>query len=321
MVESYIAISPKLIVPATNAKFELYLKQEESYVLYTRVGELFSEEASLRLESQAIEKIYIPESQKQEFDYYIERHIVSIITNQSIPAKERAEIWNKSAVNLAQNLFEEQLPPALLKKRFNRFQKLLQGSMEFFKSKDALKELSTLIGKGFDIYYHGLSTSILSACVLMTYDEIDDDLLLGACGGAMMHDIGKMRLPPSLLKLDPERMGDDERRQWETHPALGVQICSTIPLPPEAIHCVLFHHERHDGEGFPTRTPGSGIPLYSKVVSLCERYDNLCRNQHYRLGMPPYEALKSIRQDAGFCDPEVFTRLIQVLSDAKITKR
>lgn len=321
MQDRLIPVSPKLILPSTNAKFELYLKQEDTYVLYTRVGEFFSKETSLRLESQAIAQVYIPASQEQEFNYYIERHIASILENTSLSIVERAEVWNKSATSLAQNLFEKQLPPALLKKRFDRFQKLLLGSIRFFKSKNALKELSSLISKGFDIYHHGLSTSVLSACLLMTYDEIDDDVLLGACGGAMLHDIGKMRLPSGLLKLDPSRMDDKERRTWETHPALGVQISASIPLTPEAIHCVLFHHEREDGEGFPTRTPGSGIPLYAKVVSLCERYDNLTRSQPYRHGMSPYEALKIIRQDAGFCEPNIFTRFVQLLSDAKITKK
>jgi len=321
MSERLISISPKLILPGSNAKFELYLQQEGKFVLYTRVGEYFSEETSLRLESQSIEQVFIPASQEQEFNYYIEKHIASILENSSIPIHERAEVWSKSASNLAKNLFEEQLPPALLKKRFERFQKLIQGSVMFFQRKDALKELSSLISKGFDIYHHGLSASVLTACVLMTYDDIDDNILLGASGGAMLHDIGKMRLPADLLKLDPDRMDDIERKEWETHPALGVQISATIPLTPEAIHCVLFHHEREDGEGFPTRTPGSGIPFYAKVVALCERYDNLTRSQPYRHGMPPYEALKAIRQDAGFYDREIFTRLVQILSDAKITKK
>ncbi|QJB57285.1 HD domain-containing phosphohydrolase [Pseudodesulfovibrio sp. zrk46] len=321
MTEKLLSVSPNLILPATNAKFEIYLKQEDNYVLYTRAGERFSDETVLRLQAQAIDQVFIPASQEAELTYYIERHIASILKNTSIPVAERADVWNKSASSLAQNLFEEQLPPALLKKRFERFQKLLQGSVQFFKTKDALKELSRLISKGFDIYHHGLSTSVLSACVLMTFDEIKEDQLPAVCGGAMLHDIGKMRLPAELLKLDPDRMGDDERRDWETHPALGVQISATIPLPPEAIHCVLFHHEREDGKGFPTRTPGSGIPTFAKVVALCERYDNLTRNQPYRHGMKPFEALKTIRQDAGFCDPEIFTRLVQVLSDANITKK
>lgn len=321
MSERLISISPKLILPATNAKFELYLKQDDNYVLYTRMGEFFSEETSLRLESQSIEQVFIPASQEKEFNYYIEKHIASILENTSIPVHERAEVWSKSATNLAKNLFEAHLPPALLKKRFDRFQKLIQGSVMFFKRKDALKELSSLISKGFDIYHHGLTSSVLTACVLMTYDEMDDDLLIGASGGAMLHDIGKMRLPEDLLKLDPDRMDDIERKEWETHPALGVQISATIPLTPEAIHCVLFHHEREDGEGFPTRTPGSGIPFYAKVVSLCERYDNLTRNQPYRIGTTPYEALKVIRQDSGFYDKDVFTRLVQILSDARITRK
>lgn len=320
MTDRLISVSPKLILPATNAKFEIYLKQEDTYVLYTRVGEFFSPETSLRLEAQAIEQVFIPASQEQEFNYYVERHIASILENTSIPVKERADVWSRSATNLAHNLFEKQLPPGLLKKRFERFQKLIEGSVRFFKSKDALRELSSLISKGFDIYHHGLATSVLTACVLMSYDRTDDPVLLSACGGAMLHDIGKMRLSRDLLKLDPERMDDAERRDWETHPVLGVQISASIPLTPEAIHCVLFHHERDDGEGFPTRTPGSGIPYYAKVMALCERYDNLTRNLPYRHSMKPYEALKIIRQDKGFCDVDVFTRLVQVLSDARIAK-
>lgn len=317
MSDVYIPIPTRVILPNTKANFVTYLKQDDQYVLYSVSGEQFSPEHQLRLELQDITTLYVSTEEEEELNAYVEKHIARVLADGSIPIHARAEAWTRSAGSAARDLFEKKLPPAMLKQHYDRFEKFITESAFIFKSPEGLRELSKLIADGYDIYHHGLGTTVLTASVLLTFDGGED--LLAECGtGAMLHDYGKLKLNPELLKLDPDLMKYGEKQKWDTHPVLGVQACATIPLPPESIHCVLFHHEREDGKGFPGRLKGDNVPFYARIVSLCDYYDRLTRKQHFRTAYTPFEALKTIRDDKGFANQDAFRRLVNVLSEANI---
>jgi HD-GYP domain-containing protein (c-di-GMP phosphodiesterase class II) len=317
MADLYIPIATRLILPSTKAGFVSYLKQGDKYVLYSTSGEQFSAEHQLRLEIQDVNTLYVHKDEEEELNAYVERYIARMLADGSIPMSARAEAWTRSANSVARDLFEAKLPPRQLQEQYDRFQRFITESATLFRSPRGLKELSKLIAHGYDIYNHGLGTAVLTACVLMTLDG-GEDLLADCGGGAMLHDYGKLSLDPDLLKADPDIMPLAQRRIWDTHPILGVQSCATIPLSPESIHCVLFHHEREDGKGFPGRVKGEDIPLYARIVALCEHYDKLTRKQYYRPAYKPYEALKIIKQDKGMYNRDAFMRLVSVLSEADV---
>ncbi|WP_147820839.1 HD-GYP domain-containing protein [Salidesulfovibrio onnuriiensis] len=317
MSELYIPVPTRIILPNTKANFVTYLKQDDTYVLYSISGEQFSPEHQLRLELQDITTLYVSREEEEELNAYVERHIARVLADSSIPIHARAEAWTRSASSVGRDLFEKKLPPSMLKKHYDRFEKFITESASIFKSPEGLRELSKLIADGYDIYHHGLGTTVLTASVLLSFEGGED--LLAECGaGAMLHDYGKLKLDPELLKMDPTLMKYGEKQKWDTHPILGVQACAGIPLPPEGIHCVLFHHEREDGKGFPGRLKGEDMPFYARIVSLCDHYDRLTRKQHYRSAYTPFEALKAIRDDKGLYNRDAFMRLVNVLSDANI---
>ncbi len=317
MPDLYIPIATRLILPNTKAGFVTYLKQEDRFVLYSTSGEQFSPEHQLRLEIQDVTTLYVHKDEEQELNAYVERHIARMLADASIPMNSRAAAWTRSANSVAKDLFEAKLPPRQLQEHYERFQKFITESALLFRSPRGLKELSKLIAHGFDIYHHGLGTAVLTASVLMTLDG-GEELLADCGGGAMLHDYGKLSLDTELLKVDPDIMPLAQRRIWDTHPILGVQACATIPLSPESIHCVLFHHEREDGKGFPGRVKGEEIPFYARIVALCEYYDKLTRKQFYRPPFKPFEALKIIKQDKGLYNRDAFMRLVSVLSEADV---
>lgn len=317
MSELYIPIPTRVILPHTKANFVTYLKQGNKYVLYSVSGEQFSPDHQIRLELQDVTTLYVNMEEEEELNAYVERHIARVLRDGSIPMKDRAEAWTRSAGCVARDLFEKKLPPANLKEQYDRFQRFIADSAILFKTPDGLRELSKLISDGYDIYHHGLGTTVMTASVLLSMDDGED--LLTECGaGAMLHDYGKLKLDPELLNQDPDLMKHSDRIRWETHPVLGVQACASIPLPPESIHCVLFHHEREDAKGFPGRLRGDDIPYYARIVGLCEYYDKLTRKQHYRSPMTPFEALRTIKRDTGFYNRDAFMQLVNVLSEAKI---
>jgi putative nucleotidyltransferase with HDIG domain len=103
------------------------------------------------------------------------------------------------------------------------------------------------------------------------------------CG--LVHDIGKVGLPASLLgKEGPLTL--EERRLMQDHSAIGERILREVDAYDDVASVVRHHHERIDGEGYPDRIPGEEIPLLSKVIAVADAYNAMTSDRPYRDGMP-----------------------------------
>ena len=103
------------------------------------------------------------------------------------------------------------------------------------------------------------------------------------CG--LVHDIGKVGLPPSLLmKNGPLTL--EERRQMQEHPAIGESILNKVDLYEDVATIVRHHHERIDGEGYPDKISGDDIPLVSRIIAVADAYNAMTSDRSYRDAMP-----------------------------------
>ena len=103
------------------------------------------------------------------------------------------------------------------------------------------------------------------------------------CG--LVHDIGKVGLPASLLLKDGP-LTLEERRQMQEHPAIGEAILKKVDLYADVALVVRHHHERVDGEGYPDKLDGDDIPLLSKIIAVADAYNAMTSNRSYREAMP-----------------------------------
>jgi HD-GYP domain-containing protein (c-di-GMP phosphodiesterase class II) len=113
------------------------------------------------------------------------------------------------------------------------------------------------------------------------------------CG--LVHDIGKVGLPPSLLgKEGPLTL--EERRQMQDHSAIGERILREVAAYDDVAKIVRHHHERIDGEGYPDGIQGDSIPLFSKIIAVADAYNAMTSDRPYRDGMPPRVARMRLAQ-------------------------
>jgi putative nucleotidyltransferase with HDIG domain len=109
-----------------------------------------------------------------------------------------------------------------------------------------------------------------------------DQQLAHLCG--LVHDIGKVGLPPGLLEK-PGPLTLDERRQMEAHPEIGARILSNVEDYAEIAAIVRHHHERVDGAGYPDNLHGDEIPLLSRIIAVADAYDAMTSDRPYRDAM------------------------------------
>lgn len=122
---------------------------------------------------------------------------------------------------------------------------------------------------------------------------------------ALLHDIGKIGVDNQCLnKIEP--LNSEEWLKIKKHPQIGYNILSSVNEYGPLANIVLHHHERWDGNGYPTGLMKDEIPLESRIIAIAETYDTLVSDRAYRKGMNKVEVLKIIEAEAGKqFDPEI----------------
>jgi len=133
--------------------------------------------------------------------------------------------------------------------------------------------------------------------------------------GALLHDIGKIGIPPRILSK-PGPLTEDERILVETHPILGERILAPIEQLREVRLIVRSAHEHYNGSGYPDRLAGNDIPLESRIVLACDAYHAMTTDRPYRRALGAEEARRRLVEASGSqFDPQVVDALLRVLED------
>jgi HD-GYP domain-containing protein (c-di-GMP phosphodiesterase class II) len=116
--------------------------------------------------------------------------------------------------------------------------------------------------------------------------------------GAALHDVGKIALPPEIL-IKPGALDPDEIAQIRAHPVEGAWLIAGVRSLLRALPYVLFHHERWDGAGYPTRRAGTEIPLEGRILSVADAFDAMTSTRPYRGALSHDAALEEVARCAG----------------------
>jgi HD-GYP domain-containing protein (c-di-GMP phosphodiesterase class II) len=126
--------------------------------------------------------------------------------------------------------------------------------------------------------------------------SVEEQQLAHLCG--LVHDIGKIGLPPGLLEK-PGALTLEERRQMERHSEIGERILAKVDDYQEIATVVRHHHERVDGEGYPDRISAEAIPLISRIIAVADAYNAMTSDRPYRDAMPSRVARLRLAQAVG----------------------
>jgi HD-GYP domain-containing protein (c-di-GMP phosphodiesterase class II) len=132
---------------------------------------------------------------------------------------------------------------------------------------------------------------------------------------ALLHDIGKIGVPDSILHK-PEALSAEEWDVIRRHPAWGAKLLPSVPGLEPVGTVVRYHHERWDGDGYPSRLERDRIPLASRIIALCDAYDAMTSDRPYRPALSHEDAIGRLREGAGSqFDPAIVEPLIDLLAE------
>jgi hypothetical protein len=141
-------------------------------------------------------------------------------------------------------------------------------------------------------------------------EEAELDMLECA---ARLHDVGKLRVPDSILRK-PGPLDEDEWIVMRRHPDWGADMVARMPGLEPAASLVRAHHERWDGGGYPVGLARDGIPLASRVICACDAFEAMIANRPDRDALSPAEALSQLAAGAGAqFDPAVVLAAVETV--------
>jgi HD-GYP domain-containing protein (c-di-GMP phosphodiesterase class II) len=144
---------------------------------------------------------------------------------------------------------------------------------------------------------------------------IADEELVHIRRGALLHDLGKIGIPDSIL-LKPGKLTDEEWKIMKHHPEYAYALLHKIDYLKPALDIPYFHHEKWDGTGYPKGLKGMEIPLAARIFAVVDVWDALRADRPYRSAWPKEKVLEHIRSDAGtHFDPtvvETFLKLSEI---------
>ena len=167
-----------------------------------------------------------------------------------------------------------------------------------------------------DTYTRGHSDRVSEYSVLIGEKlGLPEDQIKTLRIGGLFHDIGKIGIPDSIL-LKPDKLSDDEYSQIKNHPSIGAHILGSAEIFKDIIPIVKHHHERYDGNGYPSRLKGEEIPYIARIAAVVDTFDAMTSRRSYRGPIDIEHVKEEIKRCEGTqFDPQIAEVFLDILNN------
>jgi HD-GYP domain-containing protein (c-di-GMP phosphodiesterase class II) len=150
---------------------------------------------------------------------------------------------------------------------------------------------------------------------------VSEDELVHIRRGSLLHDIGKIAIPDSILQK-PGPLTDEEWETMRRHPSIAYEMLSSIHFLEPALEIPYCHHEKWDGSGYPQGLKGEEIPLSARIFAIVDVWDALSSDRPYRKAWPQEKVIGYIKEQSGtHFDPHVVEVFIAMLEEEQKTRK
>ncbi|MFH0811054.1 MAG: HD domain-containing phosphohydrolase [Pseudomonadota bacterium] len=298
------------LLTGTVPDFPLYLAESGGthFVLYRQEGMTVSPEHLECLRQHHEDKVYIRAEDRVRQQRYMVQTTQECLADPSRSSREKAEVVYVSAQSALKAAFGE--PNAA---NLDTCRQLATVHVNYIVSDPcALSSLLRIVSYDYYAHTHSINVCTFTVAICLRLG-MDPQRLVTIGTGALLHDIGKICIVPSILNK-PGRLNESETEIIRKHPEMGIEMLNDIgPLPPEGAEIVLNHHEKCDGTGYPKGLKRDETGVAARACCLADIYDALTTHRCYKSACRGFQALKLMREMHGQLDEELLAVLIRLV--------
>lgn len=269
--------------------FNLYLHIRNREVLYIKKNDPIEKERLDRLKANKVKQVFIEDNAEGSYLEYIKANL-NRLEDKTIPLEERSSIIEGQAISAVEDVFEN--PEK--KETYDNGKMVIDKYVSFISNnKNAMGHLVNLKSSDFNSYQHSLNVSSLSIGLAMKMNVTDKKELDLLGMGALLHDIGKTKLPIDITK-DIHTYNEEELIEFKKHPEVGADILRKGGFADRRVVLLVEQHEEYiDGTGYPKGLKKSQMDPLAHFISLANTYDRYITFSE----TTPKEAMKNIAID------------------------
>ena len=165
-----------------------------------------------------------------------------------------------------------------------------------------------------DTYTRGHSDRVAEYSVLIGEKlGLPEDQIKTLKIGGLFHDIGKIGISDSIL-LKPGKLTDDEYSEIKNHPSIGAHILGSAKTFQDIVPIVKHHHEKYDGNGYPSRMKGEEIPYLARIAAVADTFDAMTSRRSYRDAIDLQKVKDEIKRCEGTqFDPQIAEAFLDIM--------
>ncbi|MDD3731898.1 MAG: HD domain-containing protein [candidate division Zixibacteria bacterium] len=290
--------------------FDLYIKVNNQLVLYRSADLPFTERTRQKLIDNRVERLFITNENRANYQIYIEKNLDKILTDTRIREEKKAGILYETSTNLVKDVLNNPTYGDNIK----RSQSLVSNTIEFIlKGREAFLNLLKITSFDYYTYTHSVNVCTFAIALAQQLGFKDEEFLNELGVGALLHDIGKSKISERILNKR-SALNQIEFEIMKKHPKWGVEILAeTDQITQNCYFPVLQHHERGDRRGYPSRLSLDEVHIYSKIVAIVDSFDAMTTERVYQKAIDTFPALKIMFNLKGAYDERILTSFVELM--------
>ncbi|WP_461208308.1 HD-GYP domain-containing protein [Desulfocurvus sp. DL9XJH121] len=308
----YTSISTLMLVPGRQSGFIVHVLRDGKFEPYAEPDENLTPAHRSALSESGVDEVYVHRDQESLLRDYLSGVLGDVLQDASAPEVERARALRDAALCIALEALRTG-PPSFpgLDNGASGMQAVLARAVDLLARGGALDALSRLVAHDYRTFVHSVHVFLYSTALLRSCG-LPPEALAQAGAGALLHDVGKALIPHEIL-CATGALPLHELSAIRTHPDQGLALCGA--LPPATGECILLHHEKLDGCGYPGGLRAEEIPLHMRAVTIADIYDAMTSDRPYCKAINPFLALRVMRDEMfREIDQSLFQRFTRLFS-------
>jgi len=310
----YIPISVTTLRPDQSAGIALYVRDSgaDSHILYRDKGIPLNASDLKGLQARGLTKLYVTSDEFEIYQRYLRGSLDSVLADESVPVVNRFSHLNEVVRDVLSESFQRNDTARCV----TDCHALAHKVVDLICRKDAVaSDLLGVLYHDYHTFTHSANVSYYSTILAKSLGISSLADLHRIAVGGMLHDLGKLEIPNTIL-TKAGALSPDERARVKEHPRTGfLKLCHRNDLSRGQLMMVYQHHERIDGKGYPVGQVGAEIHDWGRVCAVVDVYEALTSNRPYRRALSRQEAFEIMGRDAGLSlDKELLACWMQAIS-------
>ncbi len=249
-----------------------------------------------RLIAQGIKTIYIASQHYDTYQDHLRAHLQEFLTDNSLPPSVRIAFLSERAREVLRAAFESRDASKLVRKAMSISQDIVKLVSA---SGLVTADMYSMLRHDWCMFAHSFHVAAYTTILAREWGLDDRETLQSISLAALLHDIGKLRLPARVFSK-ADALNEVEQKLMRQHPQFGFErLCHRDDLNYDQLMVVYQHHERIDGTGYPVGLSGEEIHPWARLLAVTNTFDARTTTRPYQPAIPVMDGLDLLNRQAG----------------------